>query len=70
MIQDNMKKNIQDWGATLLGLLAAVATGLMVIDWTDFHFKKEWPKLIMLAVIAAGGYFSKLKGKKDDTTSN
>lgn len=54
---------IKDWGATILGLIVAIATDLLVIDWVNFSFKKEWPKLLLSVIIAAGGYFSTLKLK-------
>ncbi len=63
----NFKKNISDWGATLLGVLVAVAMDIMLIDWTNFQIKKEWPKLLCSVVIAIGGYVSKIKMKNDSS---
>jgi hypothetical protein len=60
----NTKKKIADYGATILSLTVAVASAWMTIDWTTFDIKKEWPKLVLSAIIAAGGYFSTLKLKK------
>ena len=59
------KKRIADYGATALALIVAIASAWMTIDWTTFDIKKEWPKLVLSAVIAAGGYMStfKLKNK-------
>jgi len=60
-----MKKNkLADYGATVLSLIVAIASAWMTIDWTIFDIKKEWPKLILSAIIAAGGYVSTLKLKK------
>ena len=57
------KKKLADYGATVLSLIVAIASAWMTIDWTTFDIKKEWPKLILSAVIAAGGYVSTLKLK-------
>jgi hypothetical protein len=58
------KKRIADYGATALALIVAIASAWMTIDWTTFDIKKEWPKLALSAIIAAGGYVSTLKLKK------
>jgi hypothetical protein len=58
------KKRIADYGATALALIVAIASAWMTIEWTTFDIKKEWPKLILSAIIAAGGYVSTLKLKK------
>lgn len=61
----SIKKNIQDWGATLAGIFAAGVTGWATIDWSTFDFNRDKSKLIIMFMIAAGGVFSKFKGKKD-----
>lgn len=58
------KNKLADYGATVLSLIVAIASAWMTIDWTIFDIKKEWPKLILSAIIAAGGYVSTLKLKK------
>lgn len=58
------KNKLADYGATILSLIVAIASAWMTIDWTIFDIKKEWPKLILSAIIAAGGYVSTLKLKK------
>ena len=58
------KRKLADYGATALALIVAIASAWMTIDWSTFDIKKEWPKLILSAVIAAGGYVSTLKLKK------
>lgn len=58
------KKRIADYGATALSLIVAIASAWMTIEWTTFDIKKEWPKLVLSAIIAAGGYVSTLKLKK------
>ena len=57
---------LADYGATTLSLIVAIASAWMTIEWTTFDIKKEWPKLVLSAIIAAGGYVStlKLKNKK------
>lgn len=50
-----------DFLATAAGLVVAIATAFITIDWANFDISKEYPKLICSAVIAAGGYFSKMK---------
>lgn len=66
-IIQKLKKNIANWGATLLGLAVAIAVDVMTINWIEFDIKKEWPKLLCSVVIAVGGYVSKIKMKKDDS---
>jgi hypothetical protein len=58
------KRKLADYGATILSLVVAIASAWMTIEWTTFDIKKEWPKLILSAIIAAGGYVSTLKLKK------
>lgn len=58
------KKKLADYGATILSLIVAIASAWMTIDWTTFDIKKEWPKLVLSAVIATGGYVSTFKLKK------
>ncbi len=59
-------KKINDYVATVAGLIVAIAQAWMNVDWKDFHFEKQWPELALSAAIAAGGYFSVMKsfGKK------
>jgi hypothetical protein len=58
------KRKLADYGATILSLVVAIASAWMTIEWTTFDIKKEWPKLVLSAVIATGGYVSTLKLKK------
>ena len=64
---NKLKKKLTstDWLATISGLVTAVAAAWLTIDWTTFDIKKEWPKLLLSAVIAAGGYLSKFKTNKE-----
>ena len=49
--------------STLMGILVAISTAWMTIDWTTFDIKKEYPKLILSAIIAIGGYVTTIKTK-------
>lgn len=58
------KKFMADWGATLAGLVVAIATAWSTINWKEFDITKEYPHLIITALIAAGGYLSTFKIKE------
>ena len=58
------KKKLADYGATALGLIVAISSAWMTIDWAIFDIIKEWPKLVLSTIIAVGGYVSTLKLKK------
>lgn len=60
------KEFMADWGATIAGIVVAVATAWSTIDWKGFDITKEWPHLVVTATIALGGYFSQFKLKKKD----
>jgi hypothetical protein len=59
-----MKKINKSLASTIIGLFVAVASAWITIDWTNFDIKKEWMKLVLSAVIAAGGFLTQLKEKK------
>lgn len=70
-----MKKRRFNWRnhlATIAGFSTAIATAWLTIDWTTFSLEKDYPKLILSAVIAAGGYFTSFvkKDKGPDINSN
>jgi hypothetical protein len=46
--------------STISGLLVAIATAWSTIDFSTFEFSKDWHKLIIPAIIALGGYVTKL----------
>lgn len=54
---------ISDHGATIMGIIVAISSAWITIDWTTFDIKKEYPKLILSAIIAIGGYRSTIKLK-------
>lgn len=60
-----MKKLNNDFAATMLGLLVAVANAWLNIDWDNFEWSSNnCVKIGISAVIAAGGYISTIKTKK------
>ena len=64
-----IKKDIYNRLATLGGFLTAIANAWINVDWTNFDWKKEWPKLFLSAVIAIAGYKSTFKNP-NQTISN
>jgi hypothetical protein len=58
---DKMKRSRR---ATALGLIVAIATGVLTIDFKTFVIASEWPKLLCVIAIAAGGYGSEMKKLK------
>jgi|LakMenEpi03Aug12_release.lakeMendotaPanAssembly.Ray.scaffolds.fasta_scaffold5077535_1 hypothetical protein len=57
---DKIKKNWHSVVSTIMGGIVGVATAWMTIDWTSFDPKKEWPKLLLTAVIFLGGYSTQI----------
>jgi hypothetical protein len=58
----NLKKQFNDHGATLAGVLVALANAWITIDWNSFEFTDgNIMKLSLSGVIALGGYFSRFK---------
>jgi len=55
------KNKLADYGATFLGIAAAIANAWINIDWVNFNLAKEWPKLFISAIIALVGYKSRIK---------
>lgn len=57
-------------GATIAGLLVALANAWITIDWENFEFTDgNIMKLSLSGIIAMGGYFSRFKtSKKQDST--
>jgi hypothetical protein len=46
--------------STFAGILVAIGTAWSTIDFSTFEFVKDWHKLIIPAMIAIGGYVTKL----------
>jgi len=61
-----MKKIRQNWQShisTAMGFIVAISTAWITIDWTVFDIQKEYPKLILSALIGVGGYMTKINTK-------
>jgi hypothetical protein len=58
-----IKENWQSKLSTAMGFIVAISTAWITIDWTVFIFEKEYPKLILSALIGIGGYMTKIKSK-------
>lgn len=56
-----MKITKSTW-ATITGFGIAIIAAWETVDWANFTFDKEWPKLAISALIAAKGYFTEYKG--------
>lgn len=60
-----MKKINNDFAATMLGLLVAIANAWINIDWDNFEWSpNNCVKIGISAIIAMGGYISTFKTKK------
>ena len=59
-----VKNKLADLSATISGIAVAIALAWIDIDWATFDVKKEWPRLVLLAVVAVGGIVSKIKLKQ------
>jgi hypothetical protein len=62
-----MKKFKQNWRShtsTIIGALVAIATAWSTIDFSTFEIGKDWKMLIIPAVIALGGYVTKINGEE------
>jgi hypothetical protein len=61
-----MKKIKQNWESklsTIMGFIVAISTAWITIDWVTFDIQKEYPKLILSALIGIGGYMTKINSK-------
>ena len=58
-----IKENWQSHISTAMGFIVAISTAWITIDWTTFDIKKEYPKLILSALIGVGGYMTKINTK-------
>jgi hypothetical protein len=62
---DKIKKNWHSVVSTIMGGVVGVATAWMTIDWASFDYKKEWPKLLLTALIFLGGYYTQIIKKNN-----
>lgn len=58
---NKLKNDLNNHAATILGIVIAIATDWLLIDWKTFEFERDWKTLVLSAIIAAGGIVSKLK---------
>jgi hypothetical protein len=58
-----IKENWQSHTSTIIGGIVAIATAWSTIDMSTFDITKDWVKLIIPAVIALGGYMTKINTK-------
>jgi hypothetical protein len=58
-----IKENWQSHISTAMGFIVAISTAWITIDWTTFDISKEYPKLILSALIGIGGYMTKINSK-------
>lgn len=56
-----IKENWESKLSTLMGFIVAISTAWITIDWVTFDINKEYPKLILSALIGIGGYMTKIK---------
>ena len=59
-----MRKIKQNWESklsTAMGFIVAISTAWITIDWVTFDINKEYPKMILSALIGIGGYMTKIK---------
>lgn len=63
-----MKKRLHNKLATFAGLITAISTAWITIDWASFEVARDYPKLILSGLIAVGGWFSSFN-KKDNGNS-
>jgi hypothetical protein len=63
-----IKENWQSKLSTIMGFIVAISTAWITIDWTSFDIQKEYPKLILSALIAVGGYMTKLTTNENNTS--
>lgn len=58
-----IKENWQSHISTAMGFIVAISTAWSTIDMSTFDISKDWFKLIIPAIIALGGYLTKINTK-------
>jgi len=58
-----LKKNWESRLSTIFGFIVAIANAWVTIDWVTFDINKEYPKLVLSALIGIGGYMTKINSK-------
>lgn len=54
------KQNIASHMSTIIGVIMAICEAWLNIEWKEFDIKKEWPKLLLSAAFAIGGYMTSI----------
>jgi len=62
-----IKENWQSHTSTIIGGIVAIATAWSTIDISTFDISKDWNKLIIPAVIALGGYLTKINHENNES---
>jgi hypothetical protein len=62
-----IKENWQSHTSTIIGGIVAIATAWSTIDMSTFDITKDWNKLIIPAVIALGGYLTKINHENNES---
>jgi hypothetical protein len=61
-----IKENWQSHISTLIGAVMAIANAWITIDWNTFDINKEYPKLVLSALMALGGYMTKINHNENN----
>lgn len=56
-----LKNNWESKLSTAMGIIVSIANAWVTIDWVVFDINKEYPKLVLSALIVIGGYLTKIK---------
>jgi hypothetical protein len=61
------KNKLNDYAATIMGLLTSLATAYAIldVDTLDFHNFKTYFKLFVIGIPAVGGWISTIKSKEE-----
>jgi len=62
-----IKENWQSHTSTIIGGIVAIATAWSTIDMSTFDITKDWNKLIIPAIIALGGYLTKINHENNES---
>lgn len=54
-----LKNNWESKLSTAMGIIVSIANAWITIDWVTFELEKEYPKLVLSALIAIGGFKTK-----------
>ena len=57
---DRLKNNWHSVLSTIMGGIVGVANAWINIDWGNFDVHKEWPKLVLSALLFLGGYLTEV----------